>query len=82
MESRIIACDKDSTTKPFSFTEFNSFESGYCELVFVPANTIECKPPYVEGKISSCWIKYRPENKPQSKEDLERCLGMSIIRWE
>ena len=80
-----IKCIHSDADSVFTFTEFNSFESGeliHCELVFVPANTIECQPPYTEGKIDSCWIKYQPENKPKSKEDLERCLGMSILRWE
>ena len=67
------------------FTEYNSFDSNgiiNCMVVFVPAVTIGCNPPYTKGKSDSCWIKFRKENRPTTKEELEKCLGMSILSWE
>lgn len=69
----------------FSFTEYNSFESNgliHCMVIFEPAVTIKCQPPYVKGQRDSCWIKYSPDRKPRSKKQLEQCLGMSILTWE
>lgn len=69
----------------FSFTKYNSSESDgliHCMVTFVPAITIECKPPYIKGKKDSIWIKYPKGKEPKSKEELESCLGMSIQSWE
>lgn len=69
----------------FKFTRLNEFEHNgliNCQVIFVPAKTIDCNPPYIKGERNSCWIKFRPEDPPKSKEELERCLGMSIESWE
>jgi hypothetical protein len=69
----------------FKFTPYNEFESDglvHCRVFFVPAVTINCRPPYKKGKPDSTWIKYRKDKKPQSKEELETCLGMTIESWE
>ena len=83
--SEIITCIHSDADSVFTFTEFNSFESNgltNCSVAFVPAITINCKPPFVKGKVTSSWIKFRPGNKPTNKIELEGCLGMSIERWE
>lgn len=69
----------------FTFTEYNSYESGgliHSLVCFVPNVTIECHPPYVKGKKDSCCISYRKGHAPKSKEELEERLGMSIQSWE
>ncbi len=69
----------------FKFTRYNEFESNgliNCIVSFVPAVTIECNPPYVRGVKTSTWIKFRPDHVPSSQEELETCLGMSILSWE
>ena len=35
---------------------------------FIPAVTINCRPPYVAGNVDSCWVTYRPGNRPKTKE--------------
>lgn len=47
-------------------------------IFFVPDITINCDPPYVKGKSDSCWIKYRPGKRPETKKEWESALGMSI----
>lgn len=74
---------KERENKKFNFTAYNSTTRDgltTCMVAFVPEYTIECSPPYIEGKWDSCRIKYR--NRPKSKEELERCIGMSIREWE
>lgn len=69
----------------FKFTAYNEYESNglvHCMVSFVPAITINCKPAYVKGKKDSTWIHFRKNKRPQSKEELEGCLGMSIMSWE
>lgn len=69
----------------FKFTRYNEFESNgliNCMVVFVPAKTIKCNPPYLKGKKDSCWIKFKPGKAPKTKQELETCLGMSILSWE
>ena len=69
---------------PFKFTSYNEFDHNglvNCTVLFSPAITINCKPPIIKGKETSCWIKYRPEARPKSKEELESALGMSIESW-
>jgi len=45
---------------------------------FIPDININCNPPYIKGKKDSCWIKYRPGNKPKTKSELEEMIGMKI----
>lgn len=60
---------------------YNTFETDgvFSSMVTViPATTIKCVPPIIEGEKYSCWIKYRKESKPKNKEQLEKCIGFSI----
>ena len=45
---------------------------------FIPAVTIDCDPPYVKGKIDSCWTNVTgidPCNKKQS----ENAIGVKLL---
>jgi hypothetical protein len=49
----------------------------YSERVsFIPDVTIECYPPYIEGKPDCAWVEYR--YRPTTKEGWEKMLGMSL----
>jgi hypothetical protein len=83
MKSEIITCVHSETDSVFDFTEFSSYESNsltHCMVCFIPAMTINCVPPYVKGKVDSCWIAFR--ERPANKNELEERLGMPIERWE
>lgn len=83
MKSELITCVHNESDSAFNFTEFNSFISGgliHCQVVFIPAITINCNPPFVKGKTDSRWISFR--QRPANKKELEERLGMSIERWE
>lgn len=84
MKGELITCNSDADSV-FEFTEFSSYESKgltHCQVCFVPTETINCNPPYVKGKVDSCWISFREGSRPANKNELEGCLGMSIERWE
>ena len=51
---------------------------------FVPAITIDCKPPYIAGKADSKWLKYPKGYKPNkyNKLECETRLGMSLLPIE
>lgn len=69
----------------FNFTRYSEFENNgliNCMVSFVPAITIDCNPPFTKGIKTSTWIKFKPDNEPKSKEELETCLGISILSWE
>jgi len=71
---------KDSV---FVFTKYNEFRSNgltHCQVLFVPAISIDCNPPFIARKKDSCWIKFR--KSPKTQKELERCIGMSILSWE
>ena len=48
------------------------------DVSFVPAVTINCNPPYIEGKRDSCYVKYRQGNKPKTKREWEALIGMAV----
>lgn len=49
------------------------------ELVFfIPGETIECTPPFIEGKSDSRWVTYKKGNRPKSKRQWEEIIGMKI----
>ena len=44
--------------------------------------TIDCKPPYVAGKMDSCWTSIRKDGKlpnPTDQEGCENLLGMRLM---
>lgn len=53
-----------------------------CQQVsFIPAETINCNPPYSEGRMDSCWTKYNPSIwRPDldSREDCQRLVGIKL----
>jgi hypothetical protein len=51
------------------------------QIWFVPAITINCKPPYIAGKMDCCWVRVfdKPLPKTTDQEGWERRLGMSLL---
>lgn len=67
----------------FDFTSYYVFKHEnitHCMVCFVPAINIGCSPPFIKGKKTSRWIKYR--KRPMTKEALEGRIGMSIESWD
>jgi hypothetical protein len=48
------------------------------DVSFMPAVTINCSPPYIEGKRDSCYVSYRQGNKPKTKRQWETLIGMEV----
>lgn len=49
------------------------------QVSFVPAETINCVPPYVAGKPDSCWIRRSDYPKPKDQAACERAVGMKLL---
>lgn len=49
--------------------------------VFMPAVTIHCEPPYIAGKIDSCWCRYK-DIDTHNQEQCENVLGMKLLPLE
>ena len=47
-------------------------------VIFIPATTINCTPPYVSGKRDSCWV-YVTSVDQNDKEQSENAIGMSLL---
>ena len=45
---------------------------------FIPAETINCDPPYVEGQIDGCWVKYH--TRPKTHAEWEKLIGMKLLK--
>ena len=50
---------------------------GKCQVWFRCGVTIRCVPPYVQGKIDSCWVSNRKLN-PYDKAACEQLVGMKL----
>lgn len=48
------------------------------QVWFVSDVDIACNPPYVKGKIDYCWVKYRKDSRPTTKEGWQKILGLEI----
>ena len=61
--------------------EFISNGIRHINVVFIPAVTILCNPPYTKGHVDSCWIKLRVETSldTTNKEQCEERIGMSLL---
>ncbi len=47
-------------------------------VFFIPDIDIDCRPPYVKGKITSKWVSYRDSLDIYDKDACERKIGMSL----
>lgn len=47
-------------------------------VAFIPDITIDCKPPFIKGKLDSCWIKYKGSLDFSNKLECEKRVGMSL----
>ena len=45
--------------------------------VFVPDITIECEPPFIAGKVDSCWARVSGVD-PYNKDQCEHAIGMRL----
>lgn len=45
---------------------------------FIPAETIDCNPPYIAGKKDSCWANVKGVNI-YNQEQCERAVGMKLL---
>lgn len=51
-------------------------------VLFIPAITIDCYPPYIAGEKDRKWIKYRGKLDVYDKELCEKLIGMSLLPIE
>lgn len=49
-------------------------------ILFIPAVTINCSPPYQKGVVDSCWVKYKQGERPTTKAGWENLIGMELIK--
>ena len=45
---------------------------------FIPAETINCHPPYIAGKRNTCWVRYRNVDE-YNKQQCEEAVGMKLL---
>jgi hypothetical protein len=48
-------------------------------VAFVPAKDDDCFPPYIRGKLDSCWVKYRKESRPTNKQEWQNVIHMELL---
>lgn len=54
---------------------------GKRKVSFIPAKDILCDPPYLAGKLDSCWANVKGV-KATNKLACERAVGMTLLPLE
>ena len=65
------------------YVEINYRVTLNVNVSFIPDITINCDPPYVQGKRTSTWVQhhYGPLPKVTDKRKWESKLGMALQPW-
>lgn len=50
----------------------------HVQVYFIPDQDVKCDPPYIKGKKDCCWVSFFPGNRPKTKKQWEKRIGIKI----